>query len=57
MWKGLGLMPMYRVMTDVVYSFQVEAENQEDAEQAGWDWEDHKYSVEVNSIEVEEVEE
>jgi hypothetical protein len=49
-------MPTYRVMTDVVYSFQVEAENQEDAEQAGWDWEDHKYSVEVNSIEVEEVE-
>jgi hypothetical protein len=49
-------MTTYNIKTNVVYSFQAEADNEEEAEQAGWDWEDHKYFVEVSSIEVEEVE-
>jgi hypothetical protein len=47
-------MPMYDVKVVVEYFYEVEAENEAEAEEQGWHYEDHAYSGEVYSIKVEE---
>lgn len=47
-------MPTFDVKVIVEYNYEVEAETEADAEQAGWDYEEYPYSGEVYSIEVEE---
>jgi hypothetical protein len=47
-------MPTYDVKVIVEYNYEVEAENEEEAEEQGWMYEDHAYSGEVYSIDVEE---
>ena len=50
-------MPKYQVTTIVEYIYDVEADNQEDAEKQGWEYEDYPHAATVDSIEVEEIEE
>jgi hypothetical protein len=50
-------MPMYDIKVIVEYNYEVEAENDQQAEEQGWYYEDHSYSGEVYSIEIEEQEE
>jgi hypothetical protein len=50
-------MPKYQVTTVVEYIYEVEADNQDDAEKQGWGYEDYPYAATVQTIEVEEVEE
>jgi hypothetical protein len=47
-------MPMYDIKVIVEYFIEIEADNAEAAEQEGWNYEDHAYSAEVYSIDVEE---
>jgi len=47
-------MPIYDVKVIVEYNYEVEAENEVEAEQMGWEYEDYGYSAEVYSIDVEE---
>jgi hypothetical protein len=47
-------MPTYDVKVIVEYMYEVEAENETEAEELGWHYEDHGYSGEVYSIEVDE---
>ena len=47
-------MPTYDLKVIVEYNYEVEADNAEEAEKLGWEYEDHSYSGEVYSIEVEE---
>ena len=47
-------MPMYDIKVTVEYQYEVEAENETEAEEQGWHYEDHGYSGEVYSIEVDE---
>jgi hypothetical protein len=41
----------------VEYSYEVEANNETDAEKQGWEYEDYPHSATVDSIEVSELEE
>jgi hypothetical protein len=50
-------MPMYDVKVIVEYMYEVEAENEAQAEEQGWMYEDYAYSGEVYSIKVNEKEE
>ncbi len=50
-------MPKFFVQTTVTFVGEVEAEDREDAEKIGWDWEDELMYDGVYSIEVEELEE
>jgi hypothetical protein len=50
-------MPKYTVDVKVDFTFDVEADNQVQAEQMGWNWEDYKMYSTVYSIEAEEIEE
>lgn len=50
-------MPMYDVKVVVTYEYEVEADNEEQAEEQGWNYEDHYYAGEVYSINVYEQEE
>ena len=50
-------MPMYDIKVTVEYQYEVEAENDTEAEELGWHYEDHAYSGEVYSIEIEQQEE
>lgn len=50
-------MPTYDLKVIVEYNYEVEAENETEAEELGWYYEDHSYSGEVYSIEVNEQEE
>ncbi len=50
-------MPIYDVKVVVEFFYEVEAENEEEAEKLGWHYEDHLYSAEVYSIKVDEQEE
>ena len=50
-------MPRYQVTTMVEYSYEVEANNETDAEKQGWEYEDYPHSATVDSIEVSELEE
>jgi hypothetical protein len=47
-------MPIYDVKVVVEYFYEVEADNEEQAEEQGWHYEDHAYSGEVYSIKVDE---
>lgn len=47
-------MPMYDVKVIVEYNYEVEADNEEQAEEQGWMYEDYAYSGEVYSIDVDE---
>jgi hypothetical protein len=47
-------MPMYDVKVVVTYMYEVEAENEAQAEEQGWYYEDYAYSGEVYSIDVDE---
>lgn len=47
-------MPMYDVKVVVEYMYEVEADNEGDAEAEGWNYEDYAHSGEVYSIEVDE---
>lgn len=48
-------MPLYNLKVVVTYEYEVEADNEEQAEQMGWEYEDYPYSGEVYSIDVEEL--
>ena len=50
-------MPLYYVKTIVQFSQEVEAENEEEAEAIGWEWEDKLAYDFVESIDVEELDE
>lgn len=50
-------MALYNIKTVVEYYYEVEADSIEEAEQAGWDYEEYPFSAEVYSIDVEEVDE
>jgi hypothetical protein len=47
-------MPMYDVKVIVEYFMEIEADNEEAAEQEGWNYEDYAYNAEVYSIDVDE---
>ena len=47
-------MPMYDVKVIVEYMYEVEAENEKQAEEQGWMYEDYAYAGEVYSIDVDE---
>jgi hypothetical protein len=47
-------MPMYDVKVVVEYMYEVEAENEKQAEEQGWMYEDYAYAGEVYSIDVDE---
>lgn len=47
-------MPMYDIKVVVEYFYEVEAENEVEAEEQGWHYEDYAYSGEVYSISVDE---
>jgi hypothetical protein len=47
-------MPTYDVKVVVEYFYEVEADNAEQAEQMGWEYEDYSYGAEVYSIDVDE---
>jgi hypothetical protein len=51
------MMATYYVTVRVDFSYEVEANSEELAEAEGWNYEDHLYSGEVYSIDVEEKEE
>jgi hypothetical protein len=46
-------MPTYDLKVIVEYNYEVEAENEEEAEKMGWEYEDYGFP-EVYSIEVDE---
>jgi hypothetical protein len=50
-------MPTYDIKVIVEYNYEVEAENAEEAEELGWQYEDYAFSGEVYSIETDEQEE
>jgi hypothetical protein len=49
-------MPTYEITTTVVYVYEVEADDVEQAEKIGWQYEDYQHYAEVDSIEVAELE-
>lgn len=49
-------MPNYNVKVVVEYEYEVEADSAEEAEKAGWDYEEYSYTAGVYSIDVEELE-
>jgi hypothetical protein len=50
-------MATFNVKVVVEFEYEVEADNEADAEQAGWQWEDFRQFGVVDSIETDEVEE
>lgn len=50
-------MPRYTVKTIVEFVYEVEADNEVEAEKQGWEWEDYTFNSAVESIDVEEIEE
>jgi len=47
-------MPTYDIKVIVEYFYEVEAENETEAEELGWHYEDYAFSGEVYSIDVTE---
>jgi hypothetical protein len=47
-------MPTYDVKVLVEYNYEVEANSDKEAEEQGWYYEDHAYSGEVYSIDIDE---
>jgi hypothetical protein len=54
---GESIMATWNVRVLVEYSYEVEADNFEDAEKQGWEYEEYYYTGTVDSIDVEELEE
>lgn len=50
-------MPKYEVTVHVEYCYEVEADNYEDAEKMGWEYENYQYTATVDEIQVAELEE
>ena len=50
-------MPTYNVRVEVSFDYEVEADSAEQAEQEGWNWENYTIFSDVESIDVEEIEE
>lgn len=50
-------MPMYDVKVVVTYEYEVEADNEEQAEEMGWYYEEYPFAGEVYSIKVYEQDE
>lgn len=50
-------MNTYAIKTTVDYYFEVEAENEQEAEELGWQYEDYAFAGEVYSIKVDLMEE
>jgi hypothetical protein len=50
-------MPRYLISTLVEYSYEVEADNETDAEKQGLNYQNYPYAATVDSIEVDELEE
>ena len=50
-------MPKFDIKVTVDYHYEVEAENEAEAEELGWHYEDYAFSGEVYSIKVDEQEE
>lgn len=50
-------MPTYDIKVIVEYMYEVEADNEKQAEEQGWMYEDYAYSGDVYSIDVSEKEE
>jgi hypothetical protein len=50
-------MPRYDLKVVVEYFYEVEAENESEANDLGWHYEDYAFSGEVYSIQVTEIEE
>ena len=50
-------MPKFDLKVTVDYYYEVEAENEAEAEELGWHYEDYAFSGEVYSIKVDEQEE
>lgn len=46
-------MPTYDIKVIVEYNYEVEAENEQEAEELGWHYEDYAFSGEVYSIAVD----
>jgi hypothetical protein len=47
-------MATYDIKVLVEYNYEVEAENKDEAEKMGWEYEDYAYTGEVYSIDVDE---
>jgi hypothetical protein len=47
-------MATYDIKVLVEYNYEVEAENKDEAEKMGWEYEDYGYTGEVYSIDVDE---
>ena len=47
-------MPTYVIKVIVEYNYEVEAENETEAEELGWHYDDYAFSGEVYSIDVDE---
>ena len=50
-------MPKFDLKVTVDYHYEVEAENEAEAEELGWHYEDYAFTGEVYSIKVDEQEE
>jgi hypothetical protein len=50
-------LPKFDLKVTVDYHYEVEAENEAEAEELGWHYEDYAFTGEVYSIKVEEQEE
>ncbi len=47
-------MPIYDIEVVVHYNYEVEADNETQAEEQGWHYEDYGYTAEVYSIQIDE---
>lgn len=50
-------MPRYEITTTVIYTFEVEADDLQEAEELGYDYEEYRHFGEIYDIEVAELEE
>ena len=48
-------MPTYAITVNVDYYYEVEADSAEEAERAGWEYEDYSHTAEVYAIKVAEL--
>jgi hypothetical protein len=48
-------MGTYLVTTTVEYTYEVEADSREEAEQEGWNYDDYRFTGQVYSIDVEDI--
>ena len=48
-------MATYRVQVRVEFDFEVDCDNDTEATEQGWNWEDYKHTGEVYSIDVDDI--